>query len=73
MKIYSGGSNRREAYRVGGTVYKCYPVSTNTVDEAREFAKLEDAAVFLIRNRGWGIRMNPGSSIIYDNIVIDLS
>jgi hypothetical protein len=62
--------NWKEAYKVGGTVYKCFPRSTNLAEQAEEFEKIDDAAVFLIRNPDWGIRMNPGSAIVYNNITI---
>lgn len=62
----------KEAYRMGGTVYKCFPKSTNDKTEAKEFTDIKDAAIFLLSNRGWGIRMNPGSAIIYDGINIAL-
>jgi hypothetical protein len=62
----------RAAYKLSGKVYKCFPPSSNRASTAREFDCIEDAAAFLCRNRGWGIRMNPGSAIIYDNIVIHL-
>ncbi|WP_156122188.1 hypothetical protein [Aureimonas altamirensis] len=63
---------KREAYKVGGTAFKCFPSSNNEISTAREFSSLEEAAIFLIENTGWGIRMNPGASIIYNNIQIEL-
>lgn len=62
----------KEAYRLGGTHYKCFPRSDNEVANAKEFATIEEAAIFMIRNPGWGIRMNPGSAIIYNGIQIEL-
>jgi hypothetical protein len=61
-----------EAYRLGGRTFKCFPPSTNTADEAVEFERVEDAAAFLCKNKGWGIRMNPGSGIIYRNLQVHL-
>jgi hypothetical protein len=60
----------KEAYKVGGRTFKCFPPSTNLASQAEEFEKVEDAAVFLLRNPSWGIRMNPGSAIVYNNITI---
>jgi hypothetical protein len=37
---------------------------------AHSFENIEDAARFLIDNPGSGIRMNPGTAIISENIVI---
>jgi hypothetical protein len=62
----------REAYRVGGVAYKCFPKSSNISDDAREFSEIEEAAKFLVDNPGWGIRMNPGTAIIFDGINIAL-
>ncbi len=71
MKIRSGkGASAQEAYKVGNRFYKCFPISNNVVVNAKEFESIEDAAVFLIQNPTWGIRMNPGSAIIYKNIEI---
>jgi hypothetical protein len=71
MRIYAvTGGVTKEAYRVGGTHYKCFPRSDNM--NGKEFATVEEAAVFLIRNPGWGIRMNPGAAIIYRGIQIEL-
>ena len=69
MKIVADvNGSRREAYKVGGLAFKCFPSGTNLKDKAKEFATVEEAAAFLKRNPSWGIRMNPGSAIIYDGI-----
>lgn len=60
----------REAYKVGDSGYDCYPTSTNEKSAARSFALIEEAAIFLLTNPTWGIRMNPGSAIIYRGIQI---
>lgn len=73
MRIWvRNGGIEQEAYKVGGQGYDCYPPSTNTKANAETFATIEEAAVFLIEHPGWGIRMNPGTAIIYDNIQISL-
>lgn len=63
----------REAFRVGGTVYKCFPKSSNIAATAEEFTEIRDAARFLLDNDGWGIRMNPGNAIIFDGINIAIA
>jgi hypothetical protein len=71
MRIVSTkNGTTQKAYKVSGKAYKCFPQSINTLDEAKEFEQIEDAAVFLINNPTWGIRMNPGVAIIYRNIEI---
>lgn len=61
----------QEAYKIEDN-YHCYPKSTNLKKDRQEFRTVEDAAVFLIRNPSFGIRMNPGSAIIYRDIVIEI-
>lgn len=73
MRIYAVTNGvEKEAYRLSGTHFKCFPRSDNEVANAREFATIEEAAIFMIKNPGWGIRMNPGSGIIYNGIQIEL-
>ena len=55
----------REAYRVGGLAYKCYPPGSNLDKDSKSFETLDEAALFLCRNPTWGIRMNPGAAIIF--------
>lgn len=62
----------KTAYKMGGKAFKCFPSSKNIKDHAVEFADIRAAAIFLLQNEGWGIRMNPGSAIIYRNINISL-
>jgi hypothetical protein len=69
VRVYKS-STRQEAVPVNG-VYKCFPKSENERRLAREFTSLEDAAAFLCSNPTWGIRMQPGSAIIYRDIVIE--
>lgn len=72
MRIYADTlGKRQEAYKVGGRAYKCFPPSSNTLANAIEFTDIRDAAVFLLQNPDWGIRMNPGSAIKYQDIVIE--
>lgn len=59
----------KEAYPIDGS-YDCYPASTNEKSAARSFVLLEEAALFLLTHPTWGIRMNPGSAIIYRGINI---
>jgi hypothetical protein len=61
---------RRTAYKVGGKAYKVFPSGTNLSRHAKEFRTVEEAADFLRKNPGWGIRMNPGAAIIYENVRI---
>lgn len=71
MEIYaiSATGVRQTAYRIGG-VYKCFPPSENENTHAQEFSTIQEAAIFLIQNPSWGIRMNPGSAIKYRDIQI---
>jgi hypothetical protein len=62
----------KEAYKVGRSAFLCFPPSENDRRFAKKLPTIEQAAVFLIENPGWGIRMNPGRAIIYDNIQISL-
>lgn len=62
----------KEAYLVDGAAYLCFPKSSNIRATARQFTDIRDAALFLISNPGWGIRMNPGAGIIYRGINIYL-
>jgi hypothetical protein len=71
MRIFAEvNGTRREAYKVGGVSYKCFPPGSNMASDAREFSTIEEAAKFLQAHSGWGIRMNPGSAIVYKNIKI---
>ncbi len=73
MRIYAVTNGvEKEAYRLSGTHYKCFPRSVNDVTNAMEFATIEEAAIFLIKNPEWGIRMNPGRANIYSGIHIEL-
>jgi hypothetical protein len=71
MELYAivEGVRRKALQHEDGT-YKCFPKNTNTVDDARIFNDLRDAAIFLLRNPEWGIRMTPGSAILYEDIHI---
>lgn len=60
----------KEAYLVDGKAFACFPRSENQKAFAKEFPTVEQAAVFLIENPAWGIRMNPGAAIIYSGIQI---
>lgn len=62
--------SRRVAHRHEDGLFKCFPKSTNEVEHARCFSDLRDAAAFLVLNPDWGIRMEPGSPIIYEDIQI---
>ena len=37
----------------------------------KNFSTIEDAAIWLIENPEWGIRMNPNWSLIYGDIAIE--
>jgi len=45
---------------------------SNQVVNETPFQRVEDAAQFLINNPGTGIRMQPGSRVMYRNIVVAL-
>jgi len=60
----------KEAYKVGGISFDCYPSSTNLKAAAKTFETIEEAALFLLTSPTWGIRMTPGAAIIYDGIQI---
>ena len=71
MEVYAHVNGaRRDAHRHEDGLFKCYPKGTNLVDTARCFSDLRDAAVFLVQHPAWGIRMQPGSAIIYEGIQI---
>jgi hypothetical protein len=59
---------KRRAYKVGGLTYDCYPPSANEKTKGKSLHTIEEAAAFLTSHPGWGIRMNPGTAIIYSNI-----
>jgi hypothetical protein len=61
---------RRDAHKHDDGLFKCYPRSSNLVASARCFSELRDAAAFLVQHPEWGIRMQPGSPIIYEGIQI---
>jgi hypothetical protein len=61
---------RLDAHQYTDGFFKCFPKSCNRVEEAKFFTELRKAAVFLVENPEWGIRMNPGMPIIYDGITI---
>ena len=76
MKI-TGSATGQSAYRVrdrasGSERYDCYLPNrpSNEKKHAHSFERIEDAARFLIENDGSGIRMNPGTAIISEHIVI---
>ncbi len=78
MRIYSKVTNQ-EAYLVkdqhtGRERYDCYLQHrpNNEKAQAHSFENLKDAAIFLLNNPGTGIRMNPGSAIVSENLVIEL-
>ncbi|MGG7566838.1 hypothetical protein ACQ5SO_11850 [Rhodovulum sp. DZ06] len=51
--------------------YKCFPSGSNRIEDARAFETIEEVADWLRANPSWGVRMNPGSAIFYDGILID--
>ena len=76
MRIYSSVTGQ-SAYRVrdrmdGVARYDCYLPTrpTNEKKFAHSFDSIEEAARFLIGNKGAGIRMNPGTAIVSENLVI---
>ena len=73
MKISKSSSNQQAEPNTAGVFVVGSKNSDNTKTEYREFKKIEEAASWLCLNPTWGIRMNPGWSLIYLDIVIDLS
>lgn len=78
MKIFNRLSDQ-VAYRVkdqetGMERYDCYLANrpSNEKIHAHSFEHVRDAAIFMLSNVGAGIRMNPGSAIISDNVAIEL-
>jgi hypothetical protein len=76
MRIFSSETNQY-AYKVrdqysGLERFDCYLLDrpNNEKIHAHSFENLEDAARFLIDNPGSGIRMNPGSAIVSEHLVI---
>lgn len=61
---------RVDAARDDDGTFKCFPKDEDALEEARTFSTLRDAAVFLVANPDWGIRMSPGGDIVYRNILI---
>lgn len=47
------------------------PVTGKSKSIFQRFASIEDAAVWIIENPKWGIRMNPGWSLVYREILIE--
>lgn len=71
MEVYAVvGGARRDAHQHEDGLFKCYPKGSNLVADARCFSALRDAAAFLVLHPDWGIRMEPGSPIIYEGIQI---
>jgi hypothetical protein len=62
--------SRRDAHRHSDGSFKCFPNSCNLAYEAKSFTDLRETAAFLTQNPDWGIRMQPGSSVIYEGIQI---
>ena len=78
MRIRNSATGQ-EAYRVqdqdtGLEQFDCYPIDrpSNEKKYAVSFDQIRDAALYLLNNPGAGIRMNPGSAIISEHIVIEL-
>lgn len=43
----------------------------NSKSRYEKFDRIEDAAAWLCANPDWGVRMNPGWSLIHRDLVID--
>ena len=76
MNIYSAATDQR-AYRVRdqhskNLRYDCYLPNrlSNEKIHAHSFDSIEDAARFLLDNEGSGIRMNSGTAIISEKLII---
>ncbi|MCZ4271100.1 hypothetical protein [Maritalea porphyrae] len=72
MKIFKHSSEQVAERSSKTGKFVCGLKKKNTEDsEYVEFQKIEDAATWLCNNPTWGIRMNPGWSLIHRDIVID--
>ena len=78
MVTISAAKTTQSAYLVRGTKvgadgkssgFKCFPASCNDASMARNFDTEAEAAAFLKANPSWGIRMNPGSAIVFDLLI----
>ena len=49
--------------------YKCFPISCNDASMAQNFETEDAACEFLKANPSWGIRMKPGSAIVYELLI----
>lgn len=79
MNIFCHHGEVRRAIKINGDVYQCHPPAGATVSGPKEFSSIEGAAIFLIRNPGWGIMVEAGVaegldqiSIAYHSLAIDL-
>jgi hypothetical protein len=71
MEIYANNNGVRvDAHRFEDGSFKCFPKGCNLVSNAKRFSEIREAAAFLVQNPEWGIRMNPGTPIIYEGITI---
>lgn len=78
MNIFCHQGEIRSAVKVNEGVYMCFPPSSTHVADAKLFTTIEDAAIFLIQNTGWGILVEAGPTafpeptVEYEALAIDL-
>lgn len=68
----SKSSNEQVAETNANGKYVCgLKKKDNTKSEHREFDEIKDAAMWLLQNPTWGIRMNLGWSLIHRDVAIE--
>jgi hypothetical protein len=71
MQVYAiVEGTRRDAHLHEDGTFKCFPKCSSLMKDAKAFRDLRVAAAFLVQNPKWGIRMDPGFAIIYEDILI---
>jgi hypothetical protein len=71
VRIYKSSTDHF-ADKDGDGFYVCgFKKKNNDESQYERFRSIEDAAVWLCKNPTWGIRMNPGWSLIHRGIVIE--
>ena len=69
MRIIQSGTEKAAATLDG--LYQCFPATENNRGKAVRFSTIEKAAAFLCENPDWGILMEPGSEVVYRDIVVE--
>lgn len=71
MRIYKKSSDQIAERDSDGNFVCGLKKKDNSLSKYEYFRTLEEAAAWLCTNSDWGIRMNPGWSLIHRDIVID--